>query len=306
MNWRSRQLQGWLAAAVLLLAGVALWHQFQALSLAQLQAAWDATPGASTAWALLATATSFACLAAYERFATERVAPGRVPPGMALRVGALAHALSNTLGFHALTGSAFRYQQYRQFGLQLAEVAKVLAVVALSIAAGVALIAAAAFVWLQWSAATWPLPVKLASLAGLAGLAVLGWRPLRGKLAAAQLAWPTLARMLPVAALEMAAAIGALYALLPAGSAPSLPAFVLVFVGAMALGIASHAPGGIGVFEAAMLAALPAQHQAGVLVALLLYRAIYNLLPFALALLVLAWQGARPRRAATASVRGRI
>lgn len=305
MNWRSRQLQGWLAAAVLLLAGVALWQQFQSLSLAQLRAAWDATPGARIAWALLATALSFACLAAYERFATERVAPGRIPPAMALRVGALAHALSNTLGFHALTGSAFRYQQYHPCGVQLGDVAKVLAVVALSVAAGVVLVSAVAFVSLQWSAAAWPWLVQLASLAGLAVLAALGWRPLRVKLAATQLAWPALARLLPVAALEMVAAIGALYVLLPAASVPGLAAFVLIFVGAMMLGIASHAPGGIGVFEATVLAALPARHHAGVLVALLLYRAIYNLLPFALALLVLAIQALRARPVAP-SVRGRV
>jgi uncharacterized membrane protein YbhN (UPF0104 family) len=305
VNWRSRRLQGALAAVVLLLAGVALWQHSQSLSLAQLRAAWDATPGAGIAWALLATALSFTCLAAYERFATERVAPGRIPLAMALRVGALAHALSNTLGFHALTGSAFRYQQYRPQGLQLADVAKVLAVVALSVAAGVVLVSAVAFVCLQWSAATWPWPVQLASLAALAGLAALGWRPLHRQLAASQLPWPALARLLPVAALEMAAAIAALYVLLPAGSAPGLPAFILIFVGAMVLGIASHAPGGIGVFEATVLAALPARHQAGVLVALLLYRAIYNLLPFALAVLVLALQALR-RRPATALVRGRI
>ena len=305
MNWRSTGLQAWLAAAVLALAGFALWRQFQSLTLAQLSAAWMATPTSRIGWSIVATALSFACLAGYERFATERMAPGRVPPAMALRVGALAHALSNTLGFHALTGSAFRYQQYRHHGLGPGDVAKVLAMVALSVLLGVVAVGAGALAWLQFSAASLPLPMKVALPALLALLLLVAWPPLRTKIHASGLAWPTLARLLPIATLEMAAAMTALYVLLPAGSSPGLAAFTLIFVGAMGLGIVSHAPGGIGVFEATLLAALPGAHHAGVLVALLLYRAIYNLLPFSLALLALVLQAIRHASDA-GSVRGRI
>ena len=303
MNWRSTTVQAWLAAAVLALAGFALWQQFQSLTLAQLRGAWMATAPARIVWSLLATAVSFACLASYERFATERMVPGRVPRAMALRVGALAHALSNTLGLHALTGSAFRFQQYRRYGLGPGDVGKVLAMVAVSVALGVLVVGAGALAWLQFSATAWPL--KLAALASLAVVAFAMTRSSRIRALASTLAWPTLSRLVPVAALEMAAAIAALYVLLPAGSSPGLAAFTLIFVGAMGLGIVSHAPGGIGVFEATMLAALPSAHHAGVLVALLLYRAIYNLLPFALAVLVLALQALRPASTG-GSVRGRI
>ena len=69
-----------------------------------------------------------------------------------------------------------------------------------------------------------------------------------GKLALAQMG---------LGAIEMAAAIGALYVLMPAGAFPSFPAFSTLYIGAVLLGIASHAPGGIGVFEATMLALSP-------------------------------------------------
>lgn len=303
MNWRSSTVQAWLAAAVLALAGFALWQLVQSLTLAQLRAAWTATPIGWIGGSLLATALSFACLASYEHFATERMVPGRVPRAMALRVGALAHALSNTLGFHALTGSAFRFQQYRRCGLGPGDVAKVLAMVAACVALGVIVVGAGALAWLQFSATAWPL--KIVSVALLAVLAFALTRSPRLGALASTLTWPTLSRLVPVAALEMAAAIAALYVLLPTGSSPGLAAFTLIFVGAMGLGIVSHAPGGIGVFEATMLAALPSAHHAGVLVALLLYRAIYNLLPFALAVLVLALQALRPA-SAKGSVGGRI
>jgi glycosyltransferase 2 family protein len=70
--------------------------------------------------------------------------------------------------------------------------------------------------------------------------------------------------------------------------------FAAVYVFACALGIASYAPGGIGVFEATMLKALPVPSQEGLLASLLLFRIIYYLVPFVLALALLgAYEGLR-------------
>ncbi len=57
----------------------------------------------------------------------------------------------------------------------------------------------------------------------------------------------------------------------------------MVFVGAIAIGIVSSSPGGLGVFEASLIAGLGAGGRADVLAALILYRLIYSLLPFLLA-----------------------
>ncbi len=298
MNWRSRRLQYLLAGAVVVVAGMALWRQAQSLSLLQLRAAWLATSAPDLAWALLATAISFACLAGYERIATERVAPGQVPHAFALRVGVLGHALSNTLGFHALTGTAFRFQQYQRLGLSIYSVAKILAVVALCVGTGVAMLCVLALAWLRPWPAAWPAPAGIALITAVSTLIAVSWRPLREKWRDAQLSGRWLAQLLPLATLEMATAVFALYVLLPSGSQPGIAAFALIFVAAMALGLISHAPGGIAVFEAAVLAALPSSDPAGVLVALLLYRVIYNLLPFALALLVLGTLASVGRRVA--------
>jgi len=59
-------------------------------------------------------------------------------------------------------------------------------------------------------------------------------------------------------------------------------------------------PGGLGVFEAAMLVGSPAQGRAGILAALLLYRVIYNLGPFVLAAAALAGEEARAALSSTA------
>ena len=83
--------------------------------------------------------------------------------------------------------------------------------------------------------------------------------------------------------LEMLAAIGALYVLLPPGSAPPFIDFVPIYVGAVLVGLVSHVPGGLGVFEVIVLAAFPAPARADALAAMLCYRLTYSLVPFALA-----------------------
>jgi uncharacterized membrane protein YbhN (UPF0104 family) len=101
----------------------------------------------------------------------------------------------------------------------------------------------------------------------------------------------SLALMLMVlGAIESGTALGALYVLLPADLAPPFDIFAVGCIAAVILGVVSHAPGGIGVFEASMTAILAGRGRPDLLAALLLFRLLYNLLPFALAVLVLGWR----------------
>jgi hypothetical protein len=61
----------------------------------------------------------------------------------------------------------------------------------------------------------------------------------------------------------------------------------VIFVTATLLGFASHAPGGLGVFDAAMLVALWQFDKESLLAGLLLFRVLYYLTPFAIALAIL-------------------
>lgn len=303
---RILQLLQWvLAPAIILLACSALWHLIHHLSVQQLRAAWAATSLRTIVWSLLATAVSFACLAGYELFATRRMVPGRVPADVALRVGAMSHAISNTLGFHALTGAALRYHLYRRLGLDVADVARVVAIVAVCVGAGVVMISALALMQVRAGAGNvFPVVLVIATVL-LLGMALFirarrgaAWGITPGALKA----W---ASVLPMATIEMAAAIGALYVLLPMQATPPFAQFALIFVGAMLLGIISHSPGGIGVFEATMLVALPVGQGPRVLVALLLYRVLYNLVPFIVAMATLLLEKPR-QRASMQSVGRRI
>lgn len=274
----------WLGAPVVVVA--ALWElrqQLQGLPRAQLATAWYAIPPAAFAWSLAATAASFALLAGYEWFASRLVAPGRIPARTALRVGAIAHAVSNTLGFHALTAGVLRYHCYRPLAVGKADVARLMAVVAACLAAGVATTALLA---LGWSSAR---VAGLILASGCSALFVWGVSSAMKRAGQAStspwahLGLPRIVGLLGAGVLETTAALLALYVLLPSNSGTlTLIQFVPVFIGATLLGLVSHAPGGVGVFEATILAMLPGP-AADTLVSLICYRVIYNLAPFGLA-----------------------
>ena len=98
----------------------------------------------------------------------------------------------------------------------------------------------------------------------------------------------------------MSAAV--LYVLLPAEARPGLPYFLAIYVGALSLGTLSHAPGGLGVFEATMIAGTGHDHSADVIAALVLYRLVYYALPFIIGLVGLAaFEVARQRHFLTAA-----
>jgi uncharacterized membrane protein YbhN (UPF0104 family) len=78
-----------------------------------------------------------------------------------------------------------------------------------------------------------------------------------------------------------------MYMLMPNEPHIGFVTLAVIFVSATLLGFASHAPGGIGVFDAAMLVALWQFDREDVLAGLLLFRLIYYIIPFALSLLIL-------------------
>ena len=73
----------------------------------------------------------------------------------------------------------------------------------------------------------------------------------------------------------------AMYLLMPAQPGIDFVSLAVVFILATLLGFASHAPGSIGVFDAAMLVALPEFGREQLLATLVVFRILYFLIPFA-------------------------
>lgn len=94
--------------------------------------------------------------------------------------------------------------------------------------------------------------------------------------------------------LDMLAASTVLYCLLPNSADIPFGTFLTVYLLALAAGVLSHVPGGLGVFEVVLLAAFKSQlDQPGLLAALFLYRLIYVVMPLVVACLVLLVAEAR-------------
>lgn len=238
----------------------------------------------------LLTAISFASLGGYDVLAVRAIAPRRVSPARAWFSGALANAISNTIGFHAVTSTAVRYRLVRRWGLDGTEAAIITAYSwstiffgFTSVFAFVLLVSPAASSW-QWVGCI----AVLAMLLLLARWLGPGKAIMAGGRNFSLPSGATALKQMALGTVEMASAIGALYVLMPEEQIGSFAHFSLLYICAVLLGIISHAPGGIGVFEATMLTLSSGQDRAAILAALLLYRLIYNLGPFTLAVLALA------------------
>ena len=96
--------------------------------------------------------------------------------------------------------------------------------------------------------------------------------------------------------LDWALAVAVLYALLPSGKI-GFWAFLGAFVSAQLVALASHVPGGLGIFESALVLLCKPNLDVGTLVpALVLFRFVYYLLPLAAALIILVVDEAWARR----------
>ena len=247
--------------------------------------------------AVLATAVSYAILAGYD-FSSLTYAHAKVSRPTVFVTSFVAYALSNTIGLGPLTGGAVRTRMYTAAGLSPHQIAQVIVFNVAAFGVGIAAFGALGLLWgARDVAPLLHLPSLL--LQGVASAILIGVAVFIGlctrrrvlnlgarwtlRLPPAGLA----VRQLAISAVELAASAAVLWFLLPAGQiAPST--FVIFYAIAVAAGIVSHVPGGVGVFEAVMLLATQS-HLAtdAMLGALLLNRGIYYVLPLVVATAVL-------------------
>lgn len=272
--------------------------------------AWSQLPGWRIAGSAGAALLSLTMLAMFDVLAARTVVRERIPAQLAAFAGAVTQGISNMLGFHAVTGTALRYRIYATAGLGASDIARIVALAGFGVGLGFTVVITGALCWqpaITQGWGRWPGMALLLSL-----IALVAWlaRPRTLALGRWTLALPSAriaAAQMLVGGVEMLAALGALYVLLPAATAPPFVDFLPIYVGAVLAGIVSHAPGGLGVFETIMLASFPPQARADLLAAILCYRLTYTALPFVLASAALAafeWRGRRRRRTRFGAARG--
>jgi phosphatidylglycerol lysyltransferase len=253
----------------------------------------------------IAAVGSYSALVFHDRFTLAALGK-RLPLARTARASLAAYALANTLGYSWATAATARQRLYRKWGLLPSEIGTFSFVSGNGVqigglaVAGLGLLLAAREVadhgplnWIFWFCVG--LIILLPAGAWLA-YARLG--PANTDIAGAPLYRPTpsaaLAHLSAVI-LDWVGAAAILFILLPNHGGWSFPAFLSVFVLAGMLGAVSGAPGGLGVFEAAILTLAPiGQDTPGAAIALLIYRLIYNIVPLGVATLILGLDHAAP------------
>jgi phosphatidylglycerol lysyltransferase len=300
LPWLQRGKPWLLAAAVLALAALlalAFKSLWQEISYDQIVAAVRGVDRTELALALLATAVSYLALGGYDHSSLRYVGVA-VPYRLVAQTSFIAYALSNTIGLGVFTGGAVRMRLYGAAGVEAALISRAIAFNAVAFGLGVGTVGALGLLWdAQELAGLTRLPAWLLTAAAcllLAGIGALllwcrdgGERRLFGRFALRLPPASLALRQLLWSLLDILAAGAALWLLLPDGTI-GFPSFIGFYAAALVLGVVSHVPGGLGVFEAVMLVALggrvPAEALAG---ALVLYRLVYYVLPLVVALLLM-------------------
>jgi hypothetical protein len=304
------------ASAILFLASlVVLWTVVSEVDAAELRAAFTAASSHQIGMALGFTALSYLLLTCYDALALRQLKLN-IPYRTTALASFTSYAVSFNLGFPLLTAGTVRYWIYSPKGMPASRVASLTVIAGLTFWLGMGLVLGWSLVREAHSLATLKgTHPHLNQLLGLLAFAVvLGymiWVAL-GRRSMTIQGWRlelpgfrlTTAQAL-LGAADVCAGAAVLYWLLPASNPIGYEVFLAVYVFAVMLGVASHAPGGLGVFEATILLALSGLPRESVLGALLLYRLIYYLVPFVLALALLGgYEILRRMRAGRAALTG--
>ncbi|MFT4191851.1 MAG: bifunctional lysylphosphatidylglycerol flippase/synthetase MprF [Comamonas sp.] len=297
-----------LLVLVLLAMGSAVFesleHLLAEVNYRRIVALVNGTPPHLLALATLAAAASYLCLTGYD-FSSLRYLGlhGRLRRSTIALTSFIAFALGNTVGLGALAGGAVRMRMFTAAGLEPLQVARAAAFNALAFGVGTATFGAAALLWgasaiedlVGWPAGL----LRLAALLLLAGVGGLLWCCAHGRrlrLRGWQIELPSLRlalQQLVITGADLSFAALTLWILLPTDGL-AWGTYLTFYLLALAVGVISHVPAGLGVFEAVMLLgigrAVPAAELAA---ALVLYRVIYFLLPLALAAALLVAHEAR-------------
>jgi glycosyltransferase 2 family protein len=242
------------------------------------------------------TALSYLALTGYDGLALRHLGI-KIPYRLTALASFASYALSFTLGFPLVTGGAVRYWIYGPAGLSAGKVASLTVVAGITFWLGMGLVVGAGFLSASDPVAEidhfHPLANRLIGAGIICALIVylvwisrMRWRD-AAVLGEFKLPGPllTLGQM-ALGVIDVCSAAAALYVLLPQDHRLTFPTFATLYSFAAMFGIASHAPGGLGVFEATILQGVGGSQDA-VLASLLLFRGVYYVVPFIAAMAML-------------------
>src|SRR5215210_5971976 len=299
------------SVTVIGIACYVLYHMLRGIDTDEVIDAIKSTEPRQIALAALFVAAGYFTLTFYDWFAVRAIGQGHIP----YRVNALAsftsYSIGHNVGASVFTGGAVRYRIYSAWGLNAIDVAKICFLAGLTFWLGNAAVLGLGIAYHpEAAAAIDQLPPWLNRLAafliilGLLGYVAWVWTQPRG---VGRGPWTVVLPGGPLTLLQIAIGIVdlafcalAMYVLVPDEPNLGFVVVAVIFVSATLLGFASHSPGGLGVFDAAMLVGLWQMDREELLAGMLLFRLLYYIAPFVISVILLTFRevilGARLKR----------
>jgi glycosyltransferase 2 family protein len=250
--------------------------------------------------AALCVVSAFCTLTFYDFFALRTIGKKHVPYRIAALSSFTSYSIGHNIGATVFTGGAIRFRIYSDYGLSAVDVAKICFLSGLTFWLGNTFVLGIGMAWHPWAASAMDqLPPAINRLIafGVLGAIVayfvwlslgeerreLGQNGWKVRLPSAPL---TLVQIL-IGVVDLGFCALAMYLLMPAQPGIDFISLAVVFILATLLGFASHAPGSIGVFDAAMLVALPEFGKEQLLATLVVFRILYFMIPFGIAISIM-------------------
>jgi len=289
------------AFSLAVLAGACLLvlHIVRDIEIDRLRAAVAAMPLTKIGLAMCFVATGYVTLTFYDFFSLRMLGHANVPYRIAAMAGFASYSIGHNLGATVFTAGVMRWRMYAPWGLSLLDIAKMAFLTGLTFWLGNTVVLACSMVFRADAvSAVDQLPHAVnqalgsAALAGVAAYLVWVW-PAERSLGRGKWSIPlpnaTLGLVqIGIGVLDLSAGGLALYVLLPATLSIDFNSVLVIYVTAALLGFLSHAAGSLGVFEAAILVALPRFAREDLLASLLVFRVIYFILPMLVAVTLLS------------------
>ena len=246
----------------------------------------------------LFVAASYFTLTFYDLFALRTIGHPEVPYRISALAAFTSYSVGHNVGASAFTGGAVRYRIYSAQGLSAVDVTKICFVAGLTFWLGNAAVLGMGVAYHPEAAsAVDQLPpwlnriVAFAILLGLAGYVV--WVSLaprtigRGPWAVVLPGGGLTLLQIAIGIVDLGFCALAMYMLVPDEPNLGFVVVAVIFVSATLLGFASHSPGGLGVFDAAMLVGLWQMDKEELLAGMLLFRLLYYIVPFVISVILL-------------------
>jgi len=297
---------------IIVIAVVVLYRILRDIDIEELIDALEATDWRTLIAAGAFVAAGYITLTFYDLFALRTIGRTEIPYRVAALAGFTSYAVGHNVGASVFSGGAVRYRIYSAWGLSVIEVTKICFVAGLTFWLGNATVLGLGILHAPQAARAidqlppWANRVLAVILLVLLA-AYVAWVWVKPRVIGRD-GWqvtlpggPLTLLQIAIGIVDLACCAAAMYMLVPDEPNLGFVTVAVIFVAATLLGFASHAPGGLGVFDAAMMVALWQFDKEDLLAGLLLFRLLYYIIPFVISLAIL---GVRELRLGRSSRRG--